>query len=169
MWFRLDTDDEDDDNTVQCQPDDSAGNSSVYDLDWTRLPHSPLGRDGPAPVPGPPQCRPGGFSLDGFGGFCMFGLREVQPTNCQDLATRRRARNHSAQQCCSSSNLPPGGRDPRRTPTSDGKPPFSAAVIVSVVAWRAWRSVCTVPWCPEPARSSFRHSSTVLGRGGAVR
>ena len=90
MWFRLDTDDEDDDNTVQCQPDDSAGNSSVYDLDWTRLPHSPLGRDGPAPVPGPPQCRPGGFSLDGFGGLCVFGPREVQPTVRKDLATRPR-------------------------------------------------------------------------------
>ena len=78
MWFRLDADDEC--NPTRCQLDDSAWDSSVYDLDWTRLPHSPLGRDGPAVVPGPLQCRPGRFSLDGLGGLCVFGPREVKPT-----------------------------------------------------------------------------------------
>ena len=87
IWFRLDADDECDDNPTRYQLDGD-GDSSIYDLDWTRLPLSPLGRDGPAQVSGPLPCCPGRFSLDGFGGFCMFGLREVQPTNCQDLATR---------------------------------------------------------------------------------
>ena len=87
VWLRLDADDECDDNPTRYQLDGD-GDSSVYDLDWTRLPLSPLGRDGPAQVPGPLPCCPGRFSLDGFGGFCVFGLREVQPTNRQDLATR---------------------------------------------------------------------------------
>ena len=87
VWFRLDADDECDDNPTRYQLDGD-GDSSVYDLDWTRLPLSPLGRDGPAQVPGPLPCCPGRFSLDGFGGFCVFGLREVQSTNRQDLATR---------------------------------------------------------------------------------
>ena len=88
IWFRLDADDECDDNPTRCQLDDGDGDSSVYDLDWTRLPLSPLGRDGPPQVPGPLPCCPGRFSLDGFGGLCVFGPREVQPTNRQDLATR---------------------------------------------------------------------------------
>ena len=87
IWFRLDADDECDDNPTRYQLDGD-GDSSVYDLDWTRLPLSPLGRDGPAQVPGPLPCCPGRFSLDGFGGLCVFGPREVQPTNRQDLATR---------------------------------------------------------------------------------
>ena len=87
VWLRLDADDECDDKPTRYQLDGD-GDSSVYDLDWTRLPLSPLGRDGPAQVPGPLPCCPGRCSLDGFGGFCVSGLREVQPTNRQDLATR---------------------------------------------------------------------------------
>ena len=87
VWFRLDADDECDDNPTRCQLDCDR-DSSVYDLDWARLPLSPLGRDGPAQVPGPLQCRPGGFSLDGLGGLCVFGPRKVQPTVRKDLAAR---------------------------------------------------------------------------------
>ena len=151
VWFRLDADDECDDNPTRCQLDCDR-DSSVYDLDWTRLPLSPLGRDGPAQVPGPLQCRPGGFSLDGLGGLCVFGPRKVQPTVRKDLAAPR-----------------PGGERETTVPNSvapatpppEGKPPFSAAVV-SVFAWHAWHCVYTVLWCPEPTRSSYRHSSTVL-------
>ena len=110
VWFRLDTDGEEFDNLAQWQLDDGVGDFSVYELDWTRLPHSPLGRDGPTAALGLPQWCRGGFSLDGFGGLCEFGrMRSSQ----QSTRTQPPSQEESTKPQCPTVlqfQQPPSGR-----------------------------------------------------------